>query len=1153
MTPPSARSVEPNFSQGPLPSASNRWKRWRQPHGAALALLLAATAQRTGKRVVAITRDTHEAHMLEADLASLAPPGLPILHLPDWETLPFDLYSPHPDIVSQRIATLARLASTETGVLVVPMSTLMQRLAPRKFLSGFSFLLRVKDQLDIGRERIRLDSAGYRHVGQVLEPGDYATRGSLLDIFPMGAPEPFRIEMFDTEIDTIRTFDVETQRSTGQVNAIELLPAKEFPFDPEATKRVREKLLDRFSLDPRRSGLYLDLKNQVASAGIEYYLPLFFDQTETLFEHVGTGALLMLCQGALEAAEGIFEAAQKRYEQRAYDIERPILPVEELFLTPQALREQLNLRERVLMGDLENASTALSTGPAPSLMVHRKDHESGAELKHFIQNYPGRVLLAADSAGRRESLKELLGTIGLSFGVCGSWAEFLQSTQRLAIAVSPLTDGFSLDAEQIVVLTERQLYGERVKRERKKRGKVRDPASIIADLGELSLGAPVVHEEHGVGRYLGLQTLELDGVTQEFLTMEYLGGDKLYVPVDKLDLISRYTGANPDTAPLHALSGDAWEKAKKRAAQKARDVSAELLEIYAKRQARQGVSIKPDRSLYDQFAAAFPFEETPDQLSAIEAVLEDLKRNKPMDRLVCGDVGFGKTEVALRAAFAAASGGKQVALLVPTTLLAQQHYQNFRDRFADWPVTVEVLSRFKSKKEVTEILAKIAAGAIDVIIGTHRLLNPDLHFKDLGLVIVDEEQRFGVRDKEKLKKLRAEVDLLTLTATPIPRTLNFALSGIRDLSIIATPPKQRVAVKTVISQNDPAVLREAFERELSRGGQVYYLHNEVDSIEKAAAEVQALVPQARIAIAHGQLPERELEQVMLDFYRQRANVLVCSTIIESGIDVPSANTIIIQRADKFGLAQLHQLRGRVGRSHHRAFAYLIVPPNKVMTADAEKRLEAIASLEELGAGFTLSTHDLEIRGAGELLGEEQSGQITEIGFSLYTEMLERSVKALKEGKIPNLDEPRDRGAEINLHLAARIPDDYLPDVHERLMLYKRISACTDAEALRELKIELIDRFGLLPEPAQHLFELSELKLIGTQMGIKKFDLGERGGRIHFAANAKVDPAAIIKLVQMQPKWFGFEGGEKLRIKLEIPDGAERLKTAAELMQRLRAR
>jgi transcription-repair coupling factor (superfamily II helicase) len=1119
-----------------LPTGAQRWRAWRQVDGAAYTLLLAHAAERAQKLIVAITKDTHEAQMLEADLASLSPPSLEVLHLPDWETLPFDVYSPHPDIVSQRLATLARLSAVKSGVLVVPIGTLMQRLAPRSFLAGSTFLLKPKQKFDIGSERVRLDGAGYRHVGQVLEPGDYATRGSLLDVYPMGAAEPLRIELFDDEIETLRTFDVETQRSTGIVQMVEMLPAKEFPFDLQTTKMVREKLLDRFSLDPRRSSLFIDLKNQVAPAGIEYYLPLFFDATETLFDYVGHNALFVVGVGALESAEPLFQSAEKRYEQRCHDIERPILPVAELFLPPQSLRELLNQHSRILMSQEANAAQVLRTQPAPSLLVHRKDADAGADLKSFLTNYPHRVLIAVDSAGRRESVKELISGLGLSYQIQSSWAQFFDSDAKLAIVVAPLTDGFALEQPAMCVLTERQLYGERVKRDRKKRGRVRDPATIISDLQELGNGSPVVHEDHGVGRYAGLQLLDLDGVKQEFLTIEYAGGDKLYVPVDKLDLISRYTGTNPDSAPLHSLNGEAWDKAKRKAAQKALDVSAELLEIYAKRQARVGVAIRPDRQLYEQFAAAFPFEETPDQLAAIEAVLEDLKTPKPMDRLVCGDVGFGKTEVALRAAFAAATAGKQVAVLVPTTLLAQQHYQNFRDRFADWPVTVEVLSRFKSKKEVDVALVKIAEGKIDVIIGTHRLLN-----------------RFGVRDKEKLKKMRAEVDLLTLTATPIPRTLNFALAGIRDLSIIATPPKHRVAVKTVISQSDPEVIKDAFERELSRGGQVYYLHNEVDSIEKAARELQAMVPRARIAIAHGQLPERELEQVMFDFYRQRSNVLVCSTIIESGIDVPTANTIIINRADRFGLAQLHQLRGRVGRSHHRAFAYLIVPHKSALTADAEKRLEAIASLEELGAGFTLSTHDLEIRGAGEFLGEEQSGQITEIGFSLYTDMLERAVKALKEGKIPNLDEPKERGADINLHLAARLPDDFMPDVHERLMIYKRVNQCANAQALDEVKIELIDRFGLLPEAAHALFEVSLLKLKATAMGIKRFDLGHKGGRIVFGDKPQVDSMAVIKLVQQQPKWFQLDGPSKIKVKLEVDDPIERMRTAQELLSRISLR
>jgi transcription-repair coupling factor (superfamily II helicase) len=1138
-----------------FPTPAQRWRQWRTPPGASLALCLHLAARAANRMLVMVCKDTHEALMLEADLAAFNASKtdeqtMQVLHFPDWETLPYDRYSPHPDIVSQRIATLASLNKSNAGVLVLPISTLMQRLSPRSFISGSSFNVRVKDKFVIADERKRLDGAGYRLVQQVFEPGDYASRGSLLDIFPMGASEPFRIELFDDEIETIRTFDVETQRSTGVVPAIEMLPAREFPFDPESTRRVRDRLLDRFSLDPRRSGLYLDLKNQVASGGIEYYLPMFFDQTETLFDYVPDNALFMLGEGALDAIDGIFAAAEKRYEQRCGDVERPILPVAELLLNTQALRERLNQRERVLFTAQDNAAIAIAAQAAPSLLVHRKEHSAGADLAAFVATHDRKILIASDSAGRREAVRELLRDLHLSYELAETFEQVWQSDARICVSVMPLTDGFTIPG--LTVLTERQLYGERVQRERKKRARIKDPAAIIADLGELAMGAPVVHEDHGVGRYQGLTTLNVDGVIQEFLLVEYAGGDKLYVPVDKLDLISRYTGANVESAPLHSLSGEAWDKAKKKAQIKARDVSAELLEIYAKRQARQGVVIKPDRQLYEQFATAFPFEETPDQLAAIEAVLVDLKQDKPMDRLVCGDVGFGKTEVALRAAFATASAGKQVAVLVPTTLLAQQHFQNFKDRFADWPVTVDVLSRFKSSKELKLAIDDIGAGKVDVIIGTHRLLNPDIRFKDLGLVIVDEEQRFGVRDKERLKAMRAEVDLLTLTATPIPRTLNFALAGIRDLSIIATPPKQRVAVKTIITQADPEVLKEAFERELARGGQVYYLHNEVDSIEQAAREVQTLVPQARIAIAHGQLPERELERVMFDFYRQHCNVLVCSTIVESGIDVPTANTIIINRADRFGLAQLHQLRGRVGRSHHRAFAYLVVPSFKALTQDAQKRLEAISSLEELGAGFTLSTHDLEIRGAGELLGEEQSGQITEVGFSLYTEMLERAVKALKEGKIPNLDEPKDRGADLHLHVAARIPDEYLPDVHERLMLYKRISACKDVRALSEVKIELIDRFGSLPESAQFLFELSELKLSATEMGVKRLELGPKGGRIMFNSKNKVDGLAAIKLVQSNPKHYQFDGQDKIKIRTELDDAKDRFQSARDLLLRLRA-
>jgi len=1113
-------------------------------------LALTETARVSNRLIVAVTRDSASAHALESDLSALIEPGVPVLHFPDWETLPYDLFAPHPDIVSQRVATMYRLPNTKRGVLVVSISTLMQRLPPRRYIGDRVLMLSRGDRLDLDSESRRLEQAGYRRVTQVLEPGDYAIRGSLLDLYPSGAATPFRIELLDDEIDTLRAFDPETQRSQGAVERIELLPAREFPFDEADQKRVREAIRERFDLDVRRSALYQDLKNGNAPAGIEYYLPLFFDSTATLFDYLPAASLMIIEDAALAAADQFFAATSERHHQRAHDLERPVLPPQELFLPPTELRELLNKRERVLIGAHEEAADTGSQ-PAPALPVARKGEEPAAELKRFLAVYPGRVLLAADSPGRREALRELLGASDIAPSVAESWEAFRAGNVRWAIAVATLSDGFALTDPAITVLTERQLYGERARQERRRRKSERDPESIIRDLGELTEGAPVVHHDHGVGRYLGLIMLDIGGAPGEFLTIEYAGGDKLYVPVSALDLISRYTGGAPEHAPMHSLNSDAWDKAKKRAAEKVRDVAAELLELYAKRRARVAVPIEVDRGLYEQFAAGFPFEETPDQLSAIEAVLKDLEKAEPMDRVVCGDVGFGKTEVALRAAFVTAQAGKQIAVLVPTTLLAEQHHRNFADRLADWPIRVEVLSRFKSKKEIKAALVEVAEGRIDIIVGTHRLLSDDVQFKRLGLVIVDEEQRFGVRQKEQLKKLRAEVDLLTLTATPIPRTLNMALAGIRDLSIIATPPQHRLAVKTFIAQWDPQLLREAFERELGRGGQVYFLHNEVESIEKTARMVEELVPQARVRIAHGQMPERELEQAMLDFYRQRFNVLVCTTIIESGIDIPSANTIIINRADRFGLAQLHQLRGRVGRSHHRAFAYLVVPDKRSITADAQKRLDALASLEELGAGFTLSTHDLEIRGAGELLGEGQSGEIEAVGFSLYTDMLERAVRALKEGRIP--DDPdsfAQRATDIQLGLPALIPDDYMPDVHSRLVLYKRISGAADAEALDELQVEMIDRFGLLPDPAKNLFAVARLKQRALALGIRKLELGANGGRVIFGPKTKVDPAIVIRMIQREPKKYAFEGQDRLKLRQPLETAPDRMRAAQELIGQL---
>lgn len=1147
-----------SYPAPPLPRAGQLRAWWRAPASpTALAWYLAQAARAHDAPLLVIARDNHGANQLEADLHTLlgGDPALPVVAFPDWETLPYDRFSPHPDIISQRLSALHRLPTLKRGLVIVPVQTLLQQLAPRSYVIGGSFDLKVGQRLDLEAEKRRLESAGYRNVPQVMDPGDFAVRGGLLDVFPMGADEPLRVELLDEDIDSIRAFDPESQRSLDKVEAVHMLPGREVPMDEASIARVLATLRERFDVDTRRSALYQDLKSGLAPAGVEYYLPLFFERTATLFDYLPDGSLPVVCAGAGEAAEAFWAQTGERYEQRRHDVERPLLPPSALYLSPELLRERLNDAPRIEVWSADHAriadAHALGDQPLPPLPVAAREVPAGDALKSFLGHYPGRVLIAADSPGRREALLEVLQAAELKPPVVADLPAFLAGDARFAITVAPLEDGFALDEPRIAVLTERQLFPERAGSTRRTRRAGREPEAIIRDLGELTEGAPIVHEDHGVGRYRGLIAMDVGGMPGEFLEIEYAKGDRLYVPVAQLHLISRYSGASAETAPLHSLGGEQWSKAKRKAAEKVRDVAAELLEIQARRQARAGLALQVDRAMYEPFAAGFPFEETPDQLAAIDATLRDLASSQPMDRVVCGDVGFGKTEVAVRAAFAAASAGKQVAVLVPTTLLAEQHYRNFRDRFADYPLKVEVLSRFKTTKEIKAELEKVAAGTIDVIVGTHRLLQPDVKFKDLGMVIVDEEQRFGVRQKEALKALRANVHLLTLTATPIPRTLNMAMAGLRDLSIIATPPPNRLAVQTFITQWDNALLREAFQRELARGGQLYFLHNDVESIGRMQRELSELVPEARIGIAHGQMPERELEKVMLDFQKQRFNVLLSTTIIESGIDIPNANTIIINRADRFGLAQLHQLRGRVGRSHHRAYAYLVAPDRRSITPDAEKRLEAIASMDELGAGFTLATHDLEIRGAGELLGEDQSGQMAEVGFSLYTELLERAVRSIKQGKLPDLDAGEEvRGAEVELHVPALIPEDYLPDVHTRLTLYKRISSARDSDALRELQVEMIDRFGLLPDAAKHLFAIAELKLKANTLGIRKLDLGENGGRIVFESKPNIDPMAVIQLIQKQPNLYAMEGPDKLRIKHPLPLPEDRFNAARALLTTL---
>jgi transcription-repair coupling factor (superfamily II helicase) len=1148
--PPVPLPTESVLRLPPLPATAGK-QHWGNLPGAALSLAIAEAASAVQRFTLLLTADSQSAERLEQELAFFAP-SLPVLHFPDWETLPYDLFSPHQDIISQRIAALYRLPELKHGVLVVPITTALHRLAPTRFLLGSSLVLDVGQKLDVDEMRLRLEAAGYRCVDTVYEHGEFAVRGALIDLFPMGSEQPFRIDLFDDEIETLRTFDPETQRSIDKVESIKLLPAREFPLEKKAVTDFRGRFRERFDVDFRRCPIYQDLATGITPAGIEYYLPLFFEETATLFDYLPADTQVFSLPGVEKAAEHFWSDARSRYEERRVDPERPLLPPADIFLPVEDCFARLKNWPRVVISqeDIEPCvgRQRFNAQPLPDLAIEAKANEPLAALRRFIEAHPGRILFCAESAGRREVLLELLARLKLKPREVEGWNEFSASDERLAICIAPLDEGLLLD--ELALIAESPLFGQRVM-QRRRREKTRDGGdNVIKNLTELREGAPVVHIDHGVGRYQGLITLEIDGQSAEFLALQYAEEAKLYVPVASLHLIARYTGSDDALAPLHRLGSETWQKAKRKAAEQVRDVAAELLDIYARRAAREGYAFADPQLDYATFSAGFPFEETPDQQAAIDAVREDMLAAKPMDRLVCGDVGFGKTEVAMRAAFIAVHSGRQVAVLVPTTLLAQQHYNSFRDRFADWPVKVEVMSRFKSAKEVGEAMQQLAEGKVDIVIGTHKLLQDDVKFNNLGLVIIDEEHRFGVRQKEQLKALRSEVDILTLTATPIPRTLNMAVAGMRDLSIIATPPARRLSVRTFVMEQQNGVVKEALLRELLRGGQVYYLHNDVKTIEKCAADLAALVPEARIGIGHGQMRERDLEQVMSDFYHKRFNVLIASTIIETGIDVPSANTIIIERADKFGLAQLHQLRGRVGRSHHQAYAYLLTPPRKQVTDDAQKRLEAIANAQDLGAGFVLATHDLEIRGAGELLGDGQSGQIQAVGFTLYMEMLERAVKAIRKGEQPNLEQPLGGGPEINLRVAALIPEDYLPDVHARLILYKRIASAADEDGLKELQVEMIDRFGLLPEPTKNLVRLTLLKLQAERLGIKKVDAGPQGGRVEFAADTCVDPLTLIKLIQSQPNRYKFEGATLFKFQVPMERPEQRFNTLEALFERL---
>lgn len=1126
-------------------------RRWLgQIKGSLGSLLIAELAQITKKLIVIVARNQQHLAQLESELSFY---GQTPCVFPDWETLPYDRLSPHQDIISERLSLLANMP--KTGVVLISATTLTQRVAPPSWLFGQHFNIAEGEKFDVKTKRDQLIAAGYHAVETVYEHGEFAIRGSLVDIFASGQEQPIRIDLFDDEVETLRYFDPETQRTTEKVAAFKVLPAREFPLK-DGRSTFRNRYADIFpEANAKRHPIYQDVMEGIASPGVEYYFPLFFEaeqlEQSVFLDYVPLEALIVTDQNLEDEIEHYWKDIQYRYDDRRHNVDQPILAPQLLFVSTQDILQRLNQHPRFIVTQdtvvTRVGAINLEGMEPPKLAVDHKLDDPFSHVKAFIQSQQQPVLIVAESAGRRETLKDSLKLTKIVH--VNDFAEFLKKKPELAITDAPLERGLILP-EQVAIITENQLYEQRVVQRRRKQQKEVSEEFLVRSLTELSIGAPVVHIDYGVGRYAGLVTLDLDDETHEFLQLNYAGEAKVYVPVANLHLISRFSGGDPDLAPLHKLGTDAWNKAKRKALEQIHDVAAELLHIHARRQAKPGFAFELDTALYHQFVSGFMYEETLDQADAITATLHDMQQARPMDRLVCGDVGFGKTEVAMRAAFVAAQNGKQVAVLVPTTLLAQQHYESFKDRFADWPIRIEVLSRFGTNKSHMKTIADIAEGKVDIVVGTHKLLQESVQFKDLGLMIVDEEHRFGVRDKERIKAMRADVDMLTLTATPIPRTLNMAFSGMRDLSIIATPPARRLAVKTFVMDETDATIKEAVLRELLRGGQVYFLHNEVETIARTAENLRNLLPEARVAVAHGQMPEKELEHVMQQFYHKQYNVLVCSTIIETGIDVPNANTIIIERADKLGLAQLHQLRGRVGRSHHQAYAYLLVPSVKHLKGDAEKRLDAIQRASTLGAGFMLATEDLEIRGAGELLGEQQSGSMQAIGYSLYMEMLEKATQAIQKGKSPNFDAPLSLTAEITLHLAALIPDDYLGDVHQRLLFYKRISNAVNQQKLDNIRMELIDRFGILPQAVKNLFQVHHIRLQAEQLGISKVDVGKGGGYIEFLPDTPVQALTIIQIMQKQPTFFKMDGGQRLKLTVQLEESEKRLEFVQSLLANL---
>lgn len=1126
-----------------LPQENKIKQTWGQLYGCSLSLALADYCQQTPGVKLIVAPNNLTANQLLEELPFFLESKHELLLFPDWETLPYDTFSPHQDIISERLSALSRLQQSTNAIVITAASTLMHRLCPPSFLNQYGLVLKEGQTLDIAQFREQLTQAGYLFVNNVLEHGEFTVRGAIIDLFPMGSHFPFRIELFDNQVESLRRFNPENQRTIEKISHIQILPAREYPLDEQGITSFRRAFRTLFPGNPNQCPIYESVSKGQSFGGLEYYLPLFFEKTATFFDFLPNHSTICLVESTQESADQFWQELTIRYEQRQHNISRPLLAPNSCFLTPTELLTQINNYKQLRMHhhfSEKKGAFNFNVQPAPLLPIERQSPQPLQKLCDFMTDTTRRYLLIVESAGRREVLLDLLKQNNVYPKIQPSWQAFLQDNTSINITTGLIATGAELVTEALSIIVEAQLFGEQSTPQRRNNQKAIDPDFIIRDLAELRIGSPVVHLQFGVGRYLGLQTFENNGSLNEFLILSYAGDDKIYVPVTALNVISRYTGADTDHAPLHRLGSDSWQKEKKKAAEKIHDVAIELLDIYAKREAKPGHVYQFDKLEYQRFASGFPFTETIDQTNAINQIIQDMQSPRPMDRLICGDVGFGKTEVAMRAAFLAVQNGKQVCVLVPTTLLAGQHFESFRDRFAEFPIQIELLSRFRSAKESAQVIQTLQDGRTDIVIGTHKLFQKNIHFRDLGLLIIDEEHRFGVKQKEYIKSLRASVDILCMTATPIPRTLNMAMAGIRDISLITTPPAKRLAIKTFWQERNDSTLREAILREILRGGQVFFLHNNVQTINRICQELETLVPEAKISHAHGQMRERELERIMADFYHHRFNVLVCTTIIETGIDIPTANTIIIDRADAFGLAQLHQLRGRVGRSHHQAYAYLLTPDEKLLTPDAVKRLEAVVSLEELGAGFTLATHDLEIRGAGELLGEDQSGNMHAIGFNLFMEMLDRAVNDLKSGKIPELSAPMQQGPEIDLRISAIIPEDYIGDVHTRLIMYKRIANAKDKQQLHELQIELIDRFGLLRQPVKQLLLITELKFLATQLGVTRIQATAQQGKIEFSPQANINTAVLIQLIQLHSKRYQLEGPTRLKFTLDNVDNEERI-------------